>query len=132
MDERPQIPADQPDFWKSWNSDSWRRWAESHVGEFYQPKSRAGRFAETIGEMLPMLLGGEALSIGLGLQTLDVARREILKTLVKHAIAPGVAVQTLEETLPDTQAGQTMQKAYPVLRRVLPAALAAKQYLVRS
>ncbi len=50
-------------------------------------------------------------------------------TIVKHAVTPGIAVQALEEALPDSQAGQTLQKAYPIARRGLPVALAAQRYL---
>ena len=122
---------DKPDYLKSWNSDSWRHWAENHVGEFYKPKSRAGRFAEAIGEMVPMVLGGEALGVVRGAQTAGAALRELPGVLAKHAVAPGIVVQTLEEALPESKVGQTVQKAYPVLRRVLPVALAAKRNLGR-
>jgi hypothetical protein len=44
--------------------------------------------------------------------------------LAKHAVVPGIAVQALEEALPDSQIGQTLQKAYPAVRRGLPVALA--------
>jgi hypothetical protein len=57
--------------------------------------------------------------------------RELPSTLVKHAVAPGIAVEALEEALPDSKAGQTLRNAYPVVRRGLPIALAAKRYLGR-
>jgi hypothetical protein len=47
--------------------------------------------------------------------------------LAKHAVAPGIAAQALEEALPDSGVGQTLQKAYPVVRRGLPVALAAER-----
>jgi hypothetical protein len=125
----PQLPTDEPDHFKSWTSDEIRHRLENYFGEFYQPKSRAGRFAETIGEMAPMVVGGEAIGVVRGAQPAATALRELPGTLAKHAVAPGVVVQTLEEALPETRAGQTVQKAYPVLRRVLPATLAAKRYL---
>jgi len=131
QDGRPQLPAGEPDYWKRWGADELRHWLENHVGELYQPKSRAGRFAETIGEMVPMVLGGAALGVVRGAQTAGAALRELPGTVAKHAVVPGVAVQALEEALPDSKAGQTVQKAYPVLRRVLPTALAAKRYLGR-
>ena len=87
--------------------------------------------AETIGEMVPMVLGGEALGVVRGAHTAGAALRELPGTLAKHAIATGTAVQTLEEALPESNVGQMVQKAYPVLRRVLPAALAAKRSLSR-
>jgi len=126
----PQIPSDQPDDFKSWTSNELRRSLERNItSEFYQPKSRAGRYAETIGEMVPMVLGGEAAGVRFGAQTAGAALRKLPGTLAKHAVAPGVAVQALQEALPDSKAGQTLQKAYPVLRRILPAALATKRYL---
>ncbi len=142
------------DHLRSWRSDELRRWIEEYTGEFYQPKSRAGRYAETIGEMVPALLAGEGLGVaaggfrgglaasraGLGVGA-GVARggqaaagealRELPGTFVKHAVAPGIAVQALEEAFPDNKVGQTLQKAYPVVRRGLPVALAAKRYLSR-
>jgi hypothetical protein len=127
----PPLPADKPDYFKSWGSDEFRHRLENRYGEFYKPNSRGGRFAETIGEMVPMVLGGEFLGVVRGAQTAGAALRELPGILVKHAVAPGVAVQALEEALPDSQAGQTLKKAYPVLRRVLPGALAAKRYLGR-
>ena len=127
----PQLPADEPNHFKSWTSGEIRHRLENRYGEFYQPKSRAGRFAETIGEMVPMVIGGEALGVRLGAQTTGTTLRELPGTLAKHAVAPGIAVQVLEEALPESKVGQTVQKAYAVLRRVLPAALAAKRYLGR-
>src|SRR6202035_1572809 len=77
--------------------DSIRHQIEKVTGEFYQPKTRAGRYAETIGEMAPMVLGGEGLSVVRGAQAAGTALRELPATLAQHAVAPGVAVQTLEE-----------------------------------
>jgi hypothetical protein len=132
----PQLPANEPDHFKSWTSDEIRHWLENRYGEFYKPGSRAGRFAETIGEMAPAVLGGEGVGAAIGTfrggrAAAGAALRELPGTLAKHAVAPAIAVQTLEEALPESKAGQTVQKAYPVLRRVLPAALAAKRHLGR-
>jgi hypothetical protein len=96
---------------------------------FYQPKSRVGRFAETIGEMVPALLAGEGFGVAVDGQA--AALRELPRALMKHTVAPGIAVQTLQEALPDSKAGPTLQKAYPVVRRGLPIALAATRYLGR-
>ena len=126
---RPQLPADEPDYWKSWGADALLHGMENRYGEFYQPTSRTGRFAETIGEMAPMVVVGEALGVLRGAQTAGAALRGLPGTLAKHAVAPGIAVQALEEASPDSHVGQAVQKAYPVLRRILPAALAAKRYL---
>jgi len=125
----PELPADEPDHFKPWTSDELRRWLEGKWGgEFYRPKSRVGRFAETVGEMVPMILGGEGARVRRGVQSAGEAMRGLPGILAKHAVAPGVAVQTLEEAYPDSPAGEALQKAYPVLRRVLPAALAAKRH----
>jgi len=126
---RLPLPADAPDYLQSWRPDELRRRIESQVGDFYQPKTRAGRYAETIGEMAPMVPLGEAIGVVRGVQTVGSVLRQLPGTLAKHALAPGIAVRALEEELPDSEAGQRLQKIYPVLRRVLPAALAAKRYL---
>jgi hypothetical protein len=132
MAGRPQIPVDQPDVIKPWTSDEWQRWSKNFVD--YQPQSRAGRYAETIGEMTPMMLAGEGLGAALsgifrGTQAAGAVLRELPATMAKHAVAPGIAVQTLEEAVPDSNAGQTLQKVYPLARRALPPALAAYRYL---
>jgi hypothetical protein len=127
----PDLPANTPGWVESFTSAALRHSVENYTGEFYQPKTRIGRFAETIGEMVPMVLGGEGLGVRLGFQKADATLRQLPWTVIRHAVAPGIAVQSLEEALPDSQAGQTLQKAYPVLRRAIPAALAAKRYLSR-
>jgi hypothetical protein len=155
------LPADVlawfgSDHLKSLRSDEIRHWIEQgYTGEFYQPKSRAGRYAETIGEMVPALLAGEGLGVlvrgiggGVAAQRAGTgiwagmsrggqaaaaqALPELPWTLAKHAVVPGAAVQTLEEAFPESQAGQTLQKAYPVLRSGLPVALATKRYFRRQ
>jgi hypothetical protein len=47
-----------PDWVKLFISAALRHSVENYTGQFYQPKTRAGRFAETIGEMAPMVLLG--------------------------------------------------------------------------
>ena len=115
----------------------------------------AGRYAETIGEMVPMLLLGESVGARLGgalsngfrafragqrmwteagygaRSAAGEALRQLPETLLKHAVAPGVAVQTLEEAIPESQAGQTLQKVYPVARRAIPYVPAATRYLAK-
>jgi hypothetical protein len=55
------------DWTASHGSDSWRRWIEEKFNtKFYQPNSMGGRYAETIGEMMPMLLLGEGVGAPLG------------------------------------------------------------------
>lgn len=79
--------------------------------------------------MAPLILGGAAYGVARGTQAATAALRGLPGTLFRHAVVPGAAVQALEEAAPDSNVGQTVQKAYPVLRRGLPAALAAKRYL---
>jgi hypothetical protein len=125
----PDLPSDAPDWIRDrFTAEPIQRAAERTFDEFYKPRSRAGRFAETIGEMAPMVLGGEGLAALLGKRAVI---SQLPGTLAKHTVAPGIAVQALEEALPDSKAGEALQKAYPVLRRGLPAALAAKRYLGR-
>jgi hypothetical protein len=57
--------------------------------------------------------------------------RELPAALAKHAAAPGAAVQALEEALPESKLGQTLQKAYPVAPRVIPVLSTATRYLGR-
>ena len=116
----PDLPSSEPGYVDEFRSDAFRHDLEGYTGPFYQPNSRAGRYAETIGEMAPMaaLGGGSAL-------------RELPRALLKHAVAPGVAVQGLEEALPDSKMGQMLQKSYPALRRVVPPAIAVTRSLGR-
>ena len=76
-----------------------------------------------------MVMGGEVPGAVGGAQAAGAALRELPGMLAKHAVAPGIAAQALEEALPDSKVGQTLQKAYPVVRRGLPVALAAQRYL---
>ncbi len=127
----PQIPAGQPDVIKPLTSGELQRWSKNFVD--YQPQTRLGRYAETIGEMTPMVLGGEGVAAVRGAfrgaQAMGAVLRELPATVAKHAVAPGVAVQGLEEALPDSNAGPTLQKLYPLARRAVPPALAAYRYL---
>lgn len=68
------------------------------------------RFAETIGEMAPVVLGGEGVGAAIGAfrggrAAAGAALRELPGTLAKHAVAPGIAIQTLEEAFPGEQSG---------------------------
>jgi hypothetical protein len=133
MEGRPQLPADAPDYFQSWTPDELRRSMESHTGEFYQPKTRTGRFAETIGEFVPAIALGAGLGTAWralrGASAATAPLRELPGTIAKHAIAPGIVVQGLEEAYPESQAGPLLQKAYPAGRRILPFALGAKRFI---
>jgi hypothetical protein len=127
----PPLPDDAPDYFKSWGADSWRHSLENHVGELYQPKTEAGRYAETIGEMVPALVGGEALAAVRGVAKVGTVLRQLPATLFKHAVVPGIGVHAVQEAYPESHAGQILQKGYPVVRRGLPLALAIQRYLGR-
>jgi hypothetical protein len=132
----PNLPADTPCLMESAKSNQLRNFAEKNFGAFYQPKSRAGRYAETIGEMVPMVLGGEGAGVGLvrlggGRLAAHDTLRELPWTLTEHAVAPGVTVQALEEALPESKLGPTLQNIYPAVRWAAPVALAATRHLSR-
>lgn len=115
----PDLSSGESGYVDGLKPDALRHFAEGHIGPLYQAKSEAGLYAETIGEMLPMALGGGS------------SLRELPGTLLKHAVAPGIAIQALEEAYPKSRLGQSLQKAYPALRRTIPVAFAAKRYLSR-
>jgi hypothetical protein len=126
----PELGADQPDWVRDhFTANPIRQAIEDHLpfGKFYQPETRTGRFAETIGEFAPLILGGWA-SRGAAALTKG-ALRTLGTNLLRDAVAPGVAVQGLEEAYPESHAGKTLQKAYPAIRRGLPLALAVKRHL---
>lgn len=158
------LPADAlaaigyPSDWTaSHGSDGWRRSTEATFNtKFYQPRSMAGRYAETIGEMLPMLLLGEtagaplwgglkggwnALRSWQGIRPLGTGIlrgaqsapgtpiRELPSIALKHAVLPGAAVQTIEEAFPESKVGKTLQKVYPIARKTVPYVPAITRYL---
>ena len=125
----PDLAAGEDGYVDKATSDYIRHGIENHTTKFYQPTSRMGGYAETIGEMVPMVLGGEALGVALGAQKAGAALRALPGVLAKHAVAPGIAVRALEEAFPDSKAGKALQAGYPVLRRIVPPALALKRYL---
>lgn len=130
---RPPHSPDEPDYFNSWRPDELRRWIENnHTGQFYQPKTRTGRYAETVAEFVPAILAGAgagALWAGAsrGAPAAVGALSELPGTVFKHAIAPGIVVQGLEDAHPESQAGSVLQKGYPAARRILPLALGAKR-----
>lgn len=92
--------------------------------ENYQPRTRTGRYVETIGDLCQRSL---VRRDWLG----AAALRELPATIAKHAVAPGIVVQGLEDAHPESQAGEMLQKGYPLARRVLPSAPAIGRYLAR-
>jgi hypothetical protein len=60
--------------------------------------------------MAPVVLGGEGVGAAIGAfrggrAAAGAALRELPGTLAKHAVAPGIAIQTLEEAFPGEQSG---------------------------
>lgn len=55
----PDLPANTPGWVESFTSDALRHSVENYTGQFYQPKTRVGRFAEKIGEMVPSALAAK-------------------------------------------------------------------------
>lgn len=109
---------------------------EERTGRFYQPKTTAGRYAETVGEFAPLIVGGGAVGVarglgavarGAGAAAVQAPLRELGGNLAAHAVVPGIAVQGLEDAFPDSPAGSALKKAYPLLRRGLPWLLAARR-----
>jgi hypothetical protein len=124
-----QFSPDEPDWIRQRaTADGIRKGIETLTGEFYQPKSRTGRYAETIAEFVPAILGGAGLAARAGGPAAAAALRELPETILKHAIAPGIVVQGLEDAYPESPAGSLLQKGYPAARRALPLALGAKRY----
>ena len=65
MEGRPPYSPDEPDYFGSWRPDELRRWIENeYTGEFYQPRTRTGRYAETIAEFVPAILAGAGVGAG--------------------------------------------------------------------
>lgn len=102
------------------------------IQQFEAEQARTGRFADTIGEFVPAIVLGAGLGTVWralrGASAVTAPLRELPGIIAKHAIAPGIAVQGLEEASPERQAGPLLQKAYPAGRRILPFALGAKRY----
>lgn len=124
----PPKPSSGPPNINAVRSEDIRRLIEEKVtGRFYQPQSTSGRYAETIGEMAPLIPGQGGWAIGGGAVRggAGVASREMAARLVTDAVLPGIAVQGLEEAFPDSRVGQSLQKAWPLVRRELPYGPAA-------
>lgn len=59
---------------------------ESATGEFYKPQTTAGRYAESVGEMAPAVIGGPG---------------GIVRRTIGQAVIPGVAAQGAEDLVSD-------------------------------
>jgi len=127
-----RFAPDEPDWiGRRATADSIRKGIETLTGEFYQPKSRTGRYVETIAEFVPAILAGAGFAARAGGPASAAALSELPGAIAKHAIAPGIVVQGLEDAYPESKAGPLLQKAYPAARRILPAVLGATRYFGR-
>lgn len=78
---------------------------ESQAGEFYKPQTRAGRFAETVGEFAPGMIGGPA---GLGRRALT------------QVVAPGLASEAAGQATEGTKAEPYARVAAALLGGLAP------------
>jgi hypothetical protein len=135
-----EYPPDAPERLDWATSQGLQHLLEDHVtGPLYQPRTRAGRYAETIGEFAPLILGGAGWRAGRavlrGAASAAAARQGTLalgKTLARDAVLPGAIIQTIDEALPDSKVRPTLKKIYSAVRYGLPMALAAKRYALGS
>lgn len=137
---RPELPDGATDWSDSWTPEAvQRRIEDKYHWKFYQPQTRMGRYAETIGELAPLSLGG-ALLRGAWAATRATAASELFpaaragleklgRELAVGSVAPGIAIEALKEAAPDTYLDEAVRYGYPTVRRGLPIALAAKRYL---
>lgn len=139
---QPEISFDTPDPLDALKPAGLQKGIERFTGDFYQPRSRMGRYAETVGELAPLSLGGAAFgalrggiaargSIASG-ELWPAAKAGLDKLgrdLVTGAVVPGIAIEGLREAAPDSKLDSIVRYGYPAVRRGLPLAVAAKQYL---
>jgi hypothetical protein len=121
----PPMPSPRPPNINAVTAEGIRRAIEENfTGKFYEPKSRVGRYAETIGEMAPLVLGSGAWAIGQGAIRggTGAAFRDLGTRLMTDAVLPGAAVQSVVDAFPDSPAGRWLQSAWPFIRRGLPFA----------
>ena len=81
---------------------------KSVTGDFYEPQTRGGRYAETVGEFAPGLLGGPA----------GLARRALT-----NVIAPGVASEAAGEATKGTNAEPYARVAAAMAAGLAPSLL---------
>ncbi|MBR1219440.1 hypothetical protein JQ557_15660 [Bradyrhizobium sp. U87765 SZCCT0131] len=121
----PELRGRPPfDIDKFFGSENIRKGVERFTGEFYQPRTAAGRYAETIGELAPLPLA----SGGAGIVRGGAGLADAIRQVGIDAILPGLLTQGVREYAPDSPAGSVVRYAYPVVRRGLPFALAARRY----
>jgi hypothetical protein len=101
---------------------------ESVTGPFYEPKTDPGHWAETTGELSPLILGGGVGEISSALHTPPAAGKALLdlgRNFGLYAALPALGIEGLREALPDTTASRWAQNFYQVARRVAPFGAAA-------
>ena len=140
----PELGADAPDWADSWTPEALQGRIEDTLGsKFHQPQTRMGRYAETVGELAPLSLGGAAFGALRGgfaaargtmaADELGPAAKAGLDNLGREltigAVAPGIIIEGLREAAPGTKLDSIVRYGYPTVRRGLPLALAAKRHL---
>jgi len=142
----PDLPPGEPGWVEAIGPNNIRRQIERFSPKFYEPKSAVGRYAETIGEFAPAIVGGELPGLwkagraGIAQASRAMAGR-FPKKLLDDAIVPGAIVQALEDALPNSKIGQDIQKSfpivttvekhYPTIRNAMPAVVQGVQYYLR-
>lgn len=81
---------------------------EGQTGEFYKPQTTAGKYAETVGEFAPGIIGGPA---GLG------------RRAITQVVAPGLASEAAGQATEGTKAEPYARVAAAILGGVAPSAL---------
>ena len=103
---RPPSDAPDPDINDYFGFDAAKQGIEAFAGPMYKPQTTPGRYAETIAEMVPAVLGGPG---GLFMQggreaiaaapTLAGKAWEAVKPVLAGAVAPGLASEAAGEAL---------------------------------
>jgi hypothetical protein len=120
------------------NSASLQKGIETVAGhEFYEPRSRVGRYAESIGELAPALLGSLGGAVpGATREAITAAElapswlSRFGRNTMTDVVAPGVVAEAIDEAMPDTKFGYAIRHYYTPVRRSLPFAIAtARRFL---
>lgn len=103
--DRPQYADRAP----TYGSADITKAVESQTGPFYQPQTTAGKYAETVGEFAPGLIGGPA----------GLARRAIT-----NVVLPGVSSEAAGQATQGTAAEPYARVAGAILGGIAPSSIA--------